>query len=89
MISAREARVLTMNSKLYKIFIERVEKDIEKAINFERYDVTIGNHILSEDSVINIPLEVMELVQKDLEKLGYKARVTNSKDALEISWKCS
>lgn len=87
MISAKEAKIKTKNRAIYKIFMDRVYTYIENAINLERCDCNIASRILGEnDDLINVPLEVMELAKTELEKLGYKVRITSNKEILEISW---
>lgn len=87
MISAKEAKIKTSNRSIYKIFMDRINTYIEAAINLGRYDCSINSRILGEnDDLINVPREVMELALTELEKLGYKARISNYMEVLEISW---
>ena len=87
MINARDARIKTANNAIYKIFINRVDTHIESAIRLGRYDVDIASRVLGEnDDLLKVPREVMELALKELEKLGYKARITNDNEILQISW---
>lgn len=88
MISAREAKIKTKNRGIYKIFMDRINTYIEAAINLGRYNSNVASRILGEnDDLINVPREVMELALTELEKQGYRARITSDNELLEISWK--
>lgn len=87
LISASDARIKTKNNAIYRIFIKSIEEYIEMGIKLGKYEVTVSRRILGEsDDLINVPREVMELALKELERLGYKARINNANEVLEIHW---
>lgn len=87
LIKASDARIKTENSAIYKIFIDRIGEYIEMGIKLGRYEVNVSSRVLGEnDDLIRVPREVMELALKELEKLGYKARISNDNEILEIHW---
>ena len=87
LIRASDARIKTKNNAIYRIFIDRISDHIEMGIRLGRYDINVSSRILGEDdSLIKVPYEVMKLALEELEKLGYKARITNDKELLEIHW---
>ena len=87
LIRASDARIKTKYSAIYKIFIDRIGKDIEMGMKLGRYEINVSSRILGEcDDLIKVPYEVMKLALEELEKLGYKARISNDKELLEIHW---
>lgn len=86
-ISASDARIKTRNRAIYKIFIDRIGEYIEGGIRLGRYEISVASRLLGEnDDLIKVPREVMELALKELERLGYKARITNDNETLQITW---